>query len=93
MSITTAKVRLSPKVRLRFDRRTGRDMLLYPERGLELNKTAMEIARLCTGDWTVDDIARDLAQIYVGVPSREIRRQVQDFLDALAGRGLLQEMP
>jgi hypothetical protein len=68
-------------------------MLLYPERGLELNKTAMEIVRLCTGDWTVDDIARCLTQIYVGVPSGEIRRQVHDFLDALAGRGLLQDMP
>jgi len=68
-------------------------MLLYPERGLELNKTAMEIARLCTGEWTIDEIARHLAQIYVDVPPGEIKRQVHDFLDALAGRGLLREMP
>ena len=93
MSIATARVRLSPKARLRFDRRTGHDMLLYPEKGLELNKTAMEIARLCTGEWTIDEIARHLAQIYVGVPPGKIKRQVHDFLDALAGRGLLQDMP
>ncbi|HSF67401.1 MAG TPA: pyrroloquinoline quinone biosynthesis peptide chaperone PqqD [Nitrospiraceae bacterium] len=93
MSIATSKIRLSPKVRLRFDRRTGYDMLLYPETGLELNKTAMEIARLCTGEWTIDEIARHLALIYVGVPPEEIKRQVHDFLDALAGHGLLQDLP
>lgn len=93
MSLAAAKVRLSSKVRLRFDRRTGRDMLLYPETGLELNKTAMQIVRCCTGEWTIDEIARHLAQIYVGVPPGEINRQVHDFLDALAGRGLLQVMP
>lgn len=93
MIINTAKLRLSPKVRLRFDRRTGRDMLLYPETGLELNETAMEIARLCTGEWTIDDIAHHLIRIYVDVPPSEIKRQVHDFLDALAGRGLLQGLP
>lgn len=85
--------RLSPKVRLRFDRQTGRYLLLYPETGLELNGTAAEIARLCTGEWTIGEIARHLAQIYVGVPPGEIKRQTHDFLDALAGRGLLQDMP
>ena len=90
MTISTAKIRLNPKVRLRFDRRTGRDMLLYPETGLELNETAMEIVRLCTGEWTIDDIAHHLKRIYVDVSPGEIKREVRDFLDALAGRGLLQ---
>lgn len=93
MTITTSKLRLSPKVRLRFDRQTGRDMLLYPETGLELNKTAMEIARLCTGEWTIDDIAHHLGQIYVEVSPSEIKREVRGFLDALAARGLLQGLP
>lgn len=90
MIVTTAKPRLSPKVRLRFDRRTGRDMLLYPETGLELNKTAMEITRLCTGEWTIDDIAHHLTQIYADAPPSEITREVRNFLDTLAARGLLQ---
>jgi coenzyme PQQ biosynthesis protein PqqD len=90
MTITTAKPRLSPKVRLRFDRRTGRDILLYPETGLDLNKSAMEIARLCTGEWTIDDIVHHLTQIYVDVPPSEITREVRKFLDTLAARGLLQ---
>jgi len=90
MTNATARPRLSPKARLRFDRRTGCYLLLYPERGLELNKTATEIARLCTGEWTVDDIVLHLARVYGDTSSGEIKRDVRNFLGALAGRGLLQ---
>jgi hypothetical protein len=55
-----------------------------------LNKTATEIARLCTGEWTVDDIVQHLAQVYGDTSSGEIKRHVRNFLGALAGRGLLQ---
>lgn len=90
MSSVNARPRLSPKVRLRLDHRTGRSLLLYPERGLELNKTATEIARCCTGEWTIDDIADHLARTYGDVSSEDMRRDLQDFLHSLAGRGLLQ---
>jgi pyrroloquinoline quinone biosynthesis protein D len=89
----TARPRLSPKVRLRLDRRAGHYLLLYPERGLELNETATEIARLCTGEWTVDDMAQHLARVYVDVSPVDIARDVHDFLTALASRGLLQGLP
>jgi len=93
MTSATARPRLSPKVRLRFDRQTGRSLLLYPERGLELNETATEIARLCTGEWTVDDMTQHLARVYVDVSPVDIARDVHDFLTALANRGLLQGLP
>jgi len=93
MTNATARPRLSPKARLRFDRRTGRYLLLYPERGLELNKTATEIARLCTGERTVDDIVLHLAGMYGDSSSGDIKRDVRNFLWALAGRGLLQGLP
>jgi len=80
-------------VRLRFDRRTGLDLLLYPETGLKLNKTAVDIVRLCTGEWTIDDIVHRLTLIYDDVSSDEIKRDVHDFLDVLADRGLLQDPP
>lgn len=92
MNITTAKLRLSPKVRLRVDQRTGRDLLLYPETGLKLNKTATDIARLCTGEWTINDIADHLTRIYDGVSADEIEQDVRHFLEALVGRGLLQRL-
>jgi pyrroloquinoline quinone biosynthesis protein D len=85
-----ARPQLSPKVRLRFDRRTGRYLLLYPETGLEQSRTATEIARLCTGEWTVDEIAQYLAQIHSEISLVEITRDVRDFLTTLAGRGLIQ---
>ncbi|MDN5941835.1 MAG: pyrroloquinoline quinone biosynthesis peptide chaperone PqqD [Nitrospira sp.] len=85
-----ARPRLSPKVRLRVDRLTGRELLLYPETGLELNRTATEIARLCTGEWTVDEMVDRLTGTYDDASPSEIRREVYKFLEALAGRGLLQ---
>ncbi len=84
---------LKTKVRHRFDRRTGRYLLLYPETGLELNNSAMEIARLCTGDYTVDDITELIALAYGDVSPIDIKREVQAFLHALDGRGLLQGLP
>jgi coenzyme PQQ biosynthesis protein PqqD len=93
MTAPIARPRLSRKVRLRFDRRSGRYLLLYPETGLELNRTATEIARLCTGAWTTDDIAQRLARVYVDVPPDDIKRDVLDFLRTLARRGLLQGVP
>lgn len=85
-----ARPQLSPKVRLRLDRRTGRYLLLYPETGLELSRTATEIARLCTGEWTLDEIAQYLARVHRETSLVEITRDVRDFLKTLAGRGLIQ---
>jgi pyrroloquinoline quinone biosynthesis protein D len=93
MMSSLARPRLKPKVRHRFDLRTGRYLLLYPETGLELNNSAMEIARLCTGDYTVDDIAGLIALAHGDVSLIDITREVQAFLQALAGRGLLQGLP
>ncbi len=93
MTCDIARPQLSRKVRLRFDRRTSRFLLLYPETGLELNRTATEIACLCTGEWTVDNIAQHLARIYADVSTVEIKRTVHDFLNTLARRGLLQGLP
>jgi pyrroloquinoline quinone biosynthesis protein D len=63
---------------------------LYPETGLELNDTAMAIARLCTGEWTIDGMGDHLARAYHDASPGEIRRAVREFLRVLADRGLLQ---
>ena len=85
-----ARPQFNRKVRLRFDRRTGRFLLLYPETGLELSRTATEVARLCTGEWTVDEIVQHLAQSHTKTSPVEITRDVRGFLKTLAARGLLQ---
>ncbi|MBX3300660.1 MAG: pyrroloquinoline quinone biosynthesis peptide chaperone PqqD [Nitrospira sp.] len=90
MTLAAVRPRLNPKVRLRFDRRTGRHLLLYPETGLELNDTATAIARLCTGEKTIDDMVDHLTGTYADASPGEIRRAVHEFLGVLADRGLLQ---
>jgi coenzyme PQQ biosynthesis protein PqqD len=82
--------RIASKARLRYDRKTERTMLLYPEKGLMLNPTAAEIAKLCTGEHTVAAIVAQLAARY-GKEAAAIEREVMGFLGALADRGLLQE--
>lgn len=89
MTLATVRPRLSPKVRLRFDRRTGRHLLLYPETGLELNDTATAIARLCTGEWTIDEMVDQLTRAYDDASPDEITRAVRAVLGVLTDRGLL----
>lgn len=84
-----ARPRLAAKARLRFDRKTERHLLLYPERGLVLSPTAAEIVRLCTGEHTVAAIVDRLAAKYAAEPRARLEDEVRRFLTALADRGLL----
>ena len=88
-----ARPRLAPKVRLRFDAKSERFMLLYPERGMELNPTAADIVQLCTGELTVAEIVAQLAGKYAPQPRATIEHEVLAFLASLADRGLLRSEP
>ena len=83
-----ARPTLAAKVRLRWDRRASRYMLLYPERGLVLNATGADIVQLCTGEHTVGGIVDQLAGKYAREPA-DVAQQVQTFLARLAERGLI----
>ena len=85
--------KLAAKARLRFDRKSTRYLLLYPERGLELNATAADIVRLCTGEHTVAGIVDRLVETYADRPRDVVERETMSFLATLAGRGLLAEPP
>ncbi len=85
-----SRPRLAAKARLRYDRQGGRHLLLYPERGLALNGTAVDIVRLLTGEHTIDGIVALLADRYAAQPRETIEREVRDFLQSLAERGLLE---
>lgn len=50
------KPRLVPKGRLRFDKVRGGDMLLLPERVVQLNTSSAAILRLCDGNRTAAEI-------------------------------------
>ena len=87
-----SRPRLAAKVRLRYDRKAERYMLLYPEKGLVLNPTAADVAQLCTGEHTVAAIVAQLAGKY-GQDVPTVEREVMNFLRALTERGLVQEAP
>jgi coenzyme PQQ biosynthesis protein PqqD len=86
---TGSRPRLAKKARLRFDRKSDRFLLLYPERGLVLNPTAADVLQLCTGEHTVATIVERLAAKYGGATAA-VEREVQDFLAAMLDRGLVE---
>jgi coenzyme PQQ biosynthesis protein PqqD len=86
-----SRPRLASKARLRLDRRTDRLMILFPEKGLELSRTAAEVVRLCNGERTVTDMVSRLLEIHAGADRAAVEREVLEFLNALADRCLIEE--
>ena len=84
--------RLAKKARLRFDRHSGKHMLVYPERGLVLNDSAAMIAKKCDGTRTMQQIVDELAVEANVAPSERagLETDVAQFVDALARKGLLE---
>jgi len=83
-----SRPRLVSWARLRRDAVSGETLLLYPEKGLALSETGASIVELCDGTRSVREIAETLAGRYQASP-QDLRSDVQDFLAALALRGLL----
>jgi len=92
MISATTRPRLASKARLRFDRKSTRYMLLYPEKGLELNETAADILKLCTGEHSLAEIIDQLSRKY-GRDAPDLERDVVAFLQTMADRGLVQDAP
>ena len=86
-----ARPRLARRARLRHDALTGRDVLLYPERGLLLSASASEILSLCDGTRTLDAVVSELHGRHGGVARDVIARDVDRLLGALASRRLVED--
>ena len=86
-----SRPRLAGKARLRVDPRSGKHMLLYPERGLELTESAARIAKLCGKGLTVAAIVEKLASAHADADHQRIEDEVLTFLRSLDERGLLVE--
>jgi coenzyme PQQ biosynthesis protein PqqD len=81
--------RLAAKVRLRFDRHSGQHLLLYPERGMQLDPTAAEILQLCDGSRTIAAVAAELAERHHH-ESATVESDVLAFLQQLQDRCLIE---
>lgn len=85
-----ARPKLAKKAMLRHDRKTGRYLLLYPEKGLLLNDTGTKVVKLCTGELSVEAIVGRLYEEHAGTSRETVESEVLAFLDSLAERGLLE---
>ncbi len=91
MISAASRPRLASKARLRFDRKTERTMVLFPEKGIELSATAAEILRLCDGSATVATIVEQLRAKYPASDASSVEREVLEFLNAMADRCLIED--
>jgi pyrroloquinoline quinone biosynthesis protein D len=78
----TARPRLGPHLRLRFDRSRGKHVLLGPESVIVLNRTGADVVGLCDGSRTVAGIVDELRARY----QRPVDDEVRDFLARMAAR-------
>jgi coenzyme PQQ biosynthesis protein PqqD len=88
-----SRPRLASKARLRLDPRSGKHMLLYPERGLELSETAPRVARLLGKGLTVAGIVDALIAEHAAADRGRVEADVLAFLRSLDERALLVEEP
>ena len=86
--------RLAKKARLKHDRHANKLMILYPERGLELNDAAAEIAKKCDGTRSIAAIADELAKEHDGAGDATARAVIEAdvlaFVTMLRDKGLLE---
>jgi len=88
----TSKPKLAAKTKLRLDQKTGKYVLLYPEKGLVLNPTGAAILKLCDGEKPLREIIETLVLEFQSEPSK-VELEVLAFVQGLFERGLLQAEP
>lgn len=82
--------RIANKAKLRTDPKTGRKVLLSPEKGLILNGTGERILSLCDGARSFSQIVDELLLAYSGGERATLEREASAFLDQLAERSLIE---
>jgi coenzyme PQQ biosynthesis protein PqqD len=86
------KPKLAPKTKLRLDPKSGKYILLYPEKGLLLNPTGAAILKLCTGEQTLSAIVAALVVEFQS-DTDKVQAEVVAFIQGLLDRGLVQAEP
>ena len=76
-----SKPRLAPGCRL--GENNQQRVLLMPERALRLNGPSLEIVQRCDGQHTVQQIIRDLQQIYSKAEPKKVETDILDYLTRL----------
>lgn len=85
----TSRPTLAYKTRLRYDSRRDAFFLLWPERGLLLNRSASDILLRCRGQETLSSIVNALSGQYPHTGHHVIEEDVHRVIRDLCRRGLL----
>ena len=86
------KPMLAAKAKLRLDAKSGKYVLLYPEKGLLLNPTGAAILKLCDGQHSLSAIVAALSAEFRS-EAQVLEAEVLGFVQGLLDRGLLQAAP
>ena len=86
----SARPRLAPHVRMRFDAARGQHALLSPEAVWVINDTGAAIVELCDGRRTVAEIQFELQGRYDQVSDARINEEVHRFLADLVAKHRLE---
>ncbi len=81
--------RLPRHVKMRFDQRRNRWIVLAPERVLLPDEIAVEILKHCDGKTSVEAIVEHLAKVYEAA-AEEIGDDVAEMLQDLADKGFVE---
>ncbi|MDF2713392.1 MAG: pyrroloquinoline quinone biosynthesis protein PqqD [Paenibacillus sp.] len=84
------KPRLRSPGRMKADKVRQLELLLLPERVVELNEAAGAILRLCDGQRTIEQIIEELESKYV---QTNLRDDVVEFFAVAAEKGWLELCP
>jgi pyrroloquinoline quinone biosynthesis protein D len=76
----SARPRLAPHVRMRFDAARGQHALLSPETVWVINDTGAAIVKLCDGRRTVAEIQAELQSRYTQVADGDVGRFLADLV-------------
>ena len=90
MIAASARPKLASKAKLRLDPKSNKHVLIYPEKGLELNATGGAILSLCTGENTFEQIVLRLREQFSQGDVGALEAHVDGFLSSLAARGLVE---
>ncbi|MFO0755589.1 MAG: pyrroloquinoline quinone biosynthesis peptide chaperone PqqD [Byssovorax sp.] len=85
----SARPRLRAKAQLRHDRISGKNMLLYPERGLALNAVAAAMVQRLDGSHTLASIVDEVSTMFHGADPAVVEADLDELVADLAARGLL----
>lgn len=86
----TERIRIRAPARLKFDKARQTDMLLLPERVVQLNPTAGAILWLCDGERTV---ARMIEELETKYNQTNLQPDILAFLTEAIGRGWVEKCP